>query len=196
MKTYFYLFLIFVFSFSSSFSQVSIEYMVHIQSDGWSQGWVQNGQFAGRAKIVERSTGNTGVIEEFRESSDDTKRIEGIKIRLKDAPKNAYVEYSAHSQSFGWKDWVRNGVLGGTEGQEKRMEAIKIRLGNLPGYILSYKVKFECRKTTCQAQKPFNHGFVPTEWSNWMNEGEVAGTTGEHRRLSHIRIKLTKKSNK
>ncbi|WP_067151011.1 hypothetical protein [Pseudotamlana agarivorans] len=192
-----YSFLLCFLLFLNSKAQVSLEYTVHIQSDGDKQGWVSSGMLAGKSKKVKKAIGNVsegeGVVQEFWVEDGDTKRIEGIKIRLKNAPKGAYIEYRAHSESKGWMPWVRDGQLAGTEGEGKRMEAIQIRLGNLPNYKVIYKVKFECTKAKCIAEQPFNDGESPTEWSNWMNEGDVAGTVGERRRLSHIIIKLVSK---
>ena len=38
------------------------------------------------------------------------------------------VSYRTHIQSIGWQDWKTNDDATGTEGQAKRLEAIKIRI--------------------------------------------------------------------
>lgn len=185
------------FTISSIAQSPSLEYMVHMRTHGWNQGWVQEGKFAGLAKKKIQHIGDTangqGVTNEFRDDSDDRKRLEAIKIRLKNAPSDAHIEYRAHSQSHGWMPWVRDGQVAGTTGLGKRMEAIQIRLVNMPNYTVRYKVKFESRKSILIAQKPLNDGLIPTEWGPWINEGQVAGTVGESRRLSHIIIDLVEK---
>ena len=40
--------------------------------------------------------------------------------------------YSTHVQNYGWLDSVADGEMSGTEGQAKRLEAIKIDLQNAP----------------------------------------------------------------
>ncbi len=82
--------------------------------------------------------------------------------------------YHVHCQTYGWLDKVSNGELSGTEGESKRLEAIKIYLDtNLNGSI-EYEVH-------CQT-----HG-----WMDTVTNGELSGTEGESKRLESIRIRLT-----
>lgn len=178
----------------------SIKYIVHIRSDGWNQGWLSGGETAGRCSLVRGkkvyiNIGDGAPIGGGLEDGyiiDDTRRIEGIKIKLENAG-GASIRYKAHVQSEGWQNWVKDGELAGTEGQAKRLEAIIIELDNLPGYTIRYKVRYESKNDHIRTiGKALNNGHTPTVWSGWYNEGAVAGTTGDRRRLSHIVIELAK----
>ena len=55
--------------------------------------------------------------------------MEAIRIRLTGSLANRYdVYYRAHVQNIGWQDWVKNGIIAGTEGQRLRIEALQIEL--------------------------------------------------------------------
>ena len=47
------------------------------------------------------------------------------------AKESASVKYQTHVQDIGWQTQVKDGEIAGTEGQSKRLEAIKIELKNL-----------------------------------------------------------------
>lgn len=81
--------------------------------------------------------------------------------------------YKAHIENIGWTDWKKAGELAGTEGEEKRIEAIILEGHN--GLELSYRVHME-----------------GIGWSDWVKNGEVAGTTGQSRRIEKIEIKSNK----
>ena len=96
-----------------------IYYRVHAETYGWL-GWAKNGASAGTEGL--------------------SKRLEAIEIVLVAkggaAPgstnnpfiMNPSVVYSTHVQDYGWLAGVSDGKMSGTEGQAKRMEAIKISL--------------------------------------------------------------------
>lgn len=93
-----------------------------------------------------------------------------------DTNSNVYanVSYSVHCQTYGWLDTVSNGELSGTEGEAKRLEAIKIKVdSNLSGGV-EYSVH-------CQT-----YG-----WLDTVSNGEISGTEGESKRLEGIKINLT-----
>ena len=87
----------------------------------------------------------------------------------------AKIMYSSHIQTYGWEKIVHyDGAMSGTQGQGKRLEAIKIQnISDVDGSI-EYQVH-------CQT-----YG-----WLNWVKDGAVAGKTGEGKRLEAIRIRLT-----
>ena len=86
----------------------------------------------------------------------------------------AKLTYHVHCQTYGWLDKVNEGELSGTEGESKRLEAIKIYLDtNIEGNI-EYEVH-------CQS-----YG-----WMNSVKNGELSGTEGESKRLESIKIRLT-----
>jgi len=85
-------------------------------------------------------------------------------------------------QTIGWQAWKYNGQMSGTTGLAKRLEGIEIELTN----------------------KDYEGGIAYTThvqsigWQNksedvsaWMQDGEMAGTSGKAKRLEAIRIALT-----
>lgn len=70
----------------------SISYQVHIQDIGWMSN-VKDGATAG-------TTGQA-------------KRLEGLKINLKDDKGNSMLKYRAHVEDTGWQDWKTSGQADG-----------------------------------------------------------------------------------
>ena len=134
-----------------------ISYRTHVQTYGW-QGYVQDGN----------TSGTTG----------QSKRLEGINIKLNNQEYNGGVRYKTHVQTYGWQDWKSDGAMAGTEGQSKRLEAIQIELtGEMANhYDIYYRVH-------CQT-----YG-----WMGWAKNGQLAGTAGYSKRLEGIEIKLVSK---
>jgi uncharacterized protein YjdB len=134
-----------------------ISYRTHVQTYG-TQGWVSNG----------KSSGTTG----------QSKRLEGIWIKLNNKPYSGSIQYKTHVQTYGWQDWVNEGEMAGTSGQAKRLEAIRIRLtGDLANYFdVWYRVHSQ------------HFG-----WLGWAKNGDISGTTGYGYRLEAIQIKLLPK---
>ncbi len=83
------------------------------------------------------------------------------------------VTYRAHVASNGWLPWVNDLAIAGTTGESRRMEAVQMRLKNLPGSII-YRAHVA------------GHGWMP-----WVSNGRVAGTTGQSRRMEAVQIKLS-----
>lgn len=142
-----------------------IYYRVHAQSYGWL-GWAKNGEEAGTEEMA--------------------KRLEGIQIRLvrkgSTAPGSTSghfvtpkVTYQTHVQSYGWQAIVYDGEISGTEGERKRLEAVKIQLYNpeVSG-SLQYSTHVQ------------SYG-----WQGWSQNGQMSGTSGEGKRLEAIKIRLT-----
>lgn len=143
-----------------------VYYRVHAQTYGWLD-WAKNGESAGTAGLA--------------------KRLESIEIKLVlkggAAPGNTarpFVEqndvtYRTHVQTYGWQDYMSNGVSSGTVGLAKRLEAIQISLKN-PGNIggITYRTHVQ------------TYG-----WQRWVSDGAVSGTSGESKRLEAIEVKLT-----
>jgi N-acetylmuramoyl-L-alanine amidase len=143
-----------------------IYYRVHSQDYGWL-GWAKNGAFAGTEGL--------------------SKRLEAIQIVLvgKGGPApgstentfktNTSVVYSTHVQDYGWMSMVKNGELSGTEGQSKRLEAIKIQLQDAP----------------------YSGGITYTThvqdlgWLSNVSNSSVSGTSGQGKRMEAIKISLT-----
>ena len=89
------------------------------------------------------------------------------------------IKYKTHVQYDGWQTEKADGKLAGTEGQAKRLEAIQIRLENVPtNTIVEYQVHVQ------------NIG-----WQAWKKNGETAGTVGQALRIEAIEIKIVKDIN-
>jgi uncharacterized protein YvpB len=71
------------------------------------------------------------------------------------------VEYSAHVQDIGWTGWAADGAVAGAEGQNKRVEAVRIRLtGEMANrFDVYYRAHVQ------------NLG-----WMGWAKNGASAGT--------------------
>ena len=89
---------------------------------------------------------------------------------------NISVVYSSHVQDYGWEnDFSKeNGQESGTTGQNKKNEAIKIKLKNAPNNV---KIKYQVE---VQDQG----------WQDWKEDGQIAGTTGQNKRMQAIKIQL------
>ncbi len=104
------------------------------------------------------------------------------------------VRYNTHKQTYGWdceyeydyyncydcyKACPKNGEIGGTIGEGKRLEGIKIEVES-DDYVDD--VDLGVRYTThCQS-----YGWLP-----WSSDGDMSGTEGEGKRLEAIMIELT-----
>lgn len=153
-----------LFVFTVSAHAASVEYTAHVQNIGWMD-VKKDGQTAG--------TTGQGL------------RLEAIKIVGKSLPPGAHITYQAHVGGLNignplggptgpaWMEWVRDGQIAGVTGQGRRIEALKIRLENAPGWRVEYRV----------------HA-ADIGWMNWVKDGEVAGTTGQGRRVEAVEIRL------
>lgn len=84
------------------------------------------------------------------------------------------VRYKVHAQGYGWMGLKKNGAVAGTNGEGRRLEAIRVSLPKGEDGGVVYRVRAE------------SYG-----WMDWKKNGAVAGTTGEGKRLEALRIKLT-----
>lgn len=103
----------------------------------------------------------------------ESKRLEALVI---DPPEGVVLDVDVHLQNIGWRPYINikhnNDRILGTVGEYRRVEAIRIRCTqNNTGRKLHYQVH-------CQA-----HGTMKA-----CAEGELAGTTGQSKRLEAIRI--------
>lgn len=144
----------------SFITKPSVTYATHVQTIGW-QSNVADGEMSG--------------------TSGQSKRLEGIKIDLKNKPYGGSIQYSTHVQNIGWQNAVSNGDLSGTSGQNKRLEAIRINLtGDMAKYYdIYYRVHAQ------------SYG-----WLGWAKNGASAGTEGLSKRLEAIEIVLVDKGAK
>jgi beta-N-acetylglucosaminidase/transglutaminase/protease-like cytokinesis protein 3 len=135
----------------------SVVYSTHVQDFGWLTG-VSDGKMSG--------------------TQGQAKRLEAIKISLKNKPYSGDITYNTHVQDYGWLNNVSNGAISGTSGQAKRLEAIQINLtGEMAQhYDIYYRVHAE------------TYG-----WLGWAKNGASAGTQGLGKRLEAIEIVLVAK---
>jgi beta-N-acetylglucosaminidase/uncharacterized protein YjdB len=143
-----------------------IYYRVHAQDYGWLD-WAKNGQSAGTQGLSRRLEAIEIVLV--------AKGAEAPGSTNKPLIMDPSIVYSTHVQDYGWLAGVSNGQMSGTQGQAKRMEAIKISLNNVPfpGGI-SYSTHVQ------------DYG-----WLNDVSNGALSGTSGESKRLEAIKINLT-----
>lgn len=144
----------------------SIEYMTHIQNLGWEKEWKKDGESSG--------------------TSGQSLRLEAIKIRLSGELAEQYdIYYRVHAQQYGWLDWAKNGENAGTQGYAYRLEALEIRLvekdGQAPGATENPFVKSHVRYRAHSAD---------IGWQAYVNEGQMAGTTGKSKAVQAVNISL------
>ncbi|MGV8906623.1 MAG: Ig-like domain-containing protein [Acetobacterium sp.] len=138
-------------------SLVGVTYQTHVQNKG-TMDWMSNGELSG--------TEGQGL------------RMEGMKIKLVNAPADASIDYYCHVENIGDQKPDRiNGELAGTEGQWLRLEALHIVLNNMPGYSVQYRVHVQ------------NDG-----WQQWVSDGAISGTQGRGLRLEAVEIRIVKTS--
>ncbi len=135
----------------------NITYKTHVQTYGW-QGWKYNGDISG--------------------TSGESKRLEGINIKLTNQQYEGGITYRTHVQTYGWQNWVSDGAMAGTSGESKRLESIQIYLtGDMAKhYDLYYRVHAQT-----------------FGWLGWVKNGEPSGTAGYSKRLEAIQIVLVEK---
>ena len=83
------------------------------------------------------------------------------------------VTYQTHIEDIGWQDWQSDGATSGTEGQSKRLEAIRINItNNIEG--IKYRTHIQ-----------------DIGWQDWQSNGTLSGTSGQSKRMEAIKIELT-----
>lgn len=79
------------------------------------------------------------------------------------------LQYQVHLQDLGWQSVQNAGEGAGTEGQAKRLEAVKFFANN--GLQIKYRAHVQY-----------------IGWQDWKNSGEIAGTTGQGKGIEAIEI--------
>ncbi|MBC3797152.1 hypothetical protein [Acetobacterium tundrae] len=154
-------------SVSAATKSPGVSYQTQIENIGWEAD----------AGIGIKSNGDTSG------TSGRSLRLEGIKINLDSQGYDLGVSYQTHIQDIGWeadagRGWKSNGVMSGTQGESKRLEAIQIKLTGTDAdkFDIYYQVHAQ------------NYG-----WLDWAKNGESAGTAGLSLRLEAIRIVILPK---
>ena len=99
---------------------MELEVDVHMQGIGWKT-------YKGVKKGTNSGTGSN-ANDPIMGSVGEGRRLEAIRIRATKNGTGKKLKYQAHVQSIGWQPAVTEGMIAGTTGQSKRMEAIKIWL--------------------------------------------------------------------
>ena len=166
-------------------NRFDIWYRVHIQNFGWL-GWTRNGAPAGSAgrslrveaiqiRVTPRGAAAPGPTGTAFHGPGGTQQPQPPPQPPQPPPSAISITYNSHLQNIGWQGNRSNGVMSGTTGQSRRMEAIRIHVANPPvAGGVRYQVHAQGR------------GWLP-----WVADGAVAGTTGQSRQIEGIRIELT-----
>ena len=141
-----------------------IYYRVHCEEFGWL-GWAKNGEKAGTEGY--------------------SYRLEAIEIKLVKKGDNFNVngpcfyhkmlQYSSHVQDIGWQEYETDGDTSGTSGEEKRIEAVRIKLLDQ-----DYDGSIE-----------YSTHVQDIGWQDYVYDGNMSGTVNESKRIEAIKIKLT-----
>ena len=137
----------------------TVNYTANVESKGW-MGTAGNGAIAG--------------------TSQQSLRMEALKVTIKNTGYTGGVEYRSHIQNKGWEStWKQNGEISGTTGQNLRLEAIQVCLTGevAKHYDIYYRLHVQ------------NFG-----WLDWAKNGEAAGSQGYGYRVEAIQIVLVSKN--
>ncbi|SEP98890.1 Uncharacterized conserved protein YjdB, contains Ig-like domain [Lachnospiraceae bacterium RM5] len=146
-----------------------VYYCAHVEKFGWLA-WAKNGESAG--------------------TRDHSLRIEAIKIVLvkkgNEAPKNLSsddkafraldLKYKSHVSKIGWQNFVGNGMVSGTTGAKKSIEAISIIENANADLNVNYSVHVS-----------------KDGWKSTVNNGVVSGTTGQAKSVQALKLSLSGK---
>lgn len=149
----------------SQASDYDIYYRAHVEKIGWLD-WAKNGEPAGTEGLA--------------------LRIEGLEVKLvkkgEAVPSNTTnyfvqtpgVWYSSFVEEVGWQEPIVNGLISGTEGQQKSLEAINLGINTHSGLGLRYMTHMQ------------SYG-----WTDWTNDNQSSGLPGANKRMEAMRIELT-----
>ena len=107
------------------------------------------------------------------------------------------IAYSTHVQKDGWQSEVYDGSLSGTEGEAKRLEAIRIKLGSdiSGGVRYSTHVQKNGWMENAYLEKAVSVQYrthvQKLGWLDFVENGALSGTVGEAKRLEAIQIQLS-----
>ena len=83
------------------------------------------------------------------------------------------IMYQTHTEGFGWLNWVADGAMSGTNGEGRRVEAVKIQTAE-SNLGVRYRTWVSSRG-----------------WTNWSEDGALSGTEGSGLPVEAIDIELT-----
>lgn len=152
-----------------------VYYRVCSKPYGWF-GWAKNGELSGSIgfaypiKAIE--------IKLFKKYDSD--KPQQTKVSYLTEENMGQVIYSAHIQNIGWQGKVADGKTAGTTGRMLGVEGIRVNISELG------KGKEKLSGSIIYQAHVSNIG-----WQNEVKDGELAGTTGENKRIEALRIHLT-----
>lgn len=109
---------------------------------------------------------------------DEARRMETLWARLENNTIEGGITYRSYIEGIGWSGWSENGVPTGSEGQQRAIRGLEIRLTGpmAEQYHVYYRVRME------------NFG-----WLDYAQDGHLAGTTELPVRLEAVQIILAKR---
>lgn len=84
------------------------------------------------------------------------------------------IVYSTHVQTYGWMPEVKDGKISGTEGESKRIEALKINIVGTKDLGIEYSTHVEL-----------------FGWTEFVADGQISGTESQAKRVEAIKVRLT-----
>ena len=197
----------------------NVLYRVCIEGNTWTD-WVKNGETAGTTGQSKPITAIQIKLEEAEPLDNRGEQYKGAK----DTDESALISYNTYLQKAGWTGWRKDAESAGSSGQRRKIEALKIVLGNnIKNEVVQYRAHIQNIGWTDWVQ---NGQIIGTEnsnkrieaiqiklkngelydveyrvhvqdvgWMNWVKNGETAGTEGQSKRIEAIQIKLKKKEN-
>jgi uncharacterized protein YjdB len=164
----------------------SVNYNAHVEGLGWQKNtsspstWFKDGATAG--------------------TSGQSKRVEAFQISLTGAIASQYdIYYRCHVQDLGWLAWAKNGAMAGTAGMAFKVEALQIQLvdkNNASDQAPNNSNNIS-EAATRNAYVDRNSISISTTahvqdygWLGAVALGQIAGTTGQSKRVEAIKINL------
>ena len=153
-----------------------VVYRAHIQGIGWESTWHHGGETAG-------TTGQS-------------KAVEAVQLQLIDGLAEQYdIYYRVHAADIGWMNWTKNGDPAGTTGESRKIEAIQIAIVKKNSIVnFTSGVTDIAFRGGNNISKYFGIIYqahtANIGWMNWVENGKIAGTTGQSRSMEALNIKI------
>lgn len=93
--------------------------------------------------------------------------------------------YQGHVQNIGWKDYVTDGGSAGTSGRSLRVEGIRLKVVEVTTDGSGNENVVDVKDAITYRAHVQNIG-----WMDWVNDNELAGTSGRSLRVEAFAIKL------
>lgn len=154
----------------SEATNYDIYYRVHAQSYGWL-GWAKNGEPAGTQGFAKRLEAIQIVLVPKGQAAPGSQNNYFVADSRLISP---VVTYSTYIENQKWQKEVSDGNLSGTNGEAKRIEAIKVMVQNLPGVDIRYQAHMQ------------SNG-----WLDWSSSYQENGLSAANKRLEAIKLELT-----